>query len=157
MNFSAIANPIRAAGALAVLALAVGVAATPAAEDTVVKVGVILTYSGPMATNGDQIDKGLQLYFDQHQKDLPPGVKIELIKRDDTGPNPEVAKRLAQELVTRDHVQFLTGVVWSPNASAIAPIATEARRLRDLAVGMEECSRRGSNQRMDRAFRKADF
>jgi hypothetical protein len=24
-----------------------------------------------------------------------------------------------------------------------------ARRLRDLAVGMEECSRRGSNQRMD--------
>src|ERR1700731_3374644 len=31
-----------------------------------------------------------------------------------------------------------------------------ARRLRDLAVGTEECSRRGSNQRMDAAFRRAD-
>ena len=28
------------------------------------------------------------------------------------------AKRLAQELVTRDHVNFLAGVVWSPNAAA---------------------------------------
>ncbi len=32
-----------------------------------------------------------------------------------------------------------------------------ARRLRDLAVGMEECSRRGSNQRMDPTFRRADL
>ena len=46
-----------------------------------------------------------------HEKDLPPGVKIELIRRDDTGPNPEIAKRLAQELITRDKVQMLTGVV----------------------------------------------
>ena len=29
-----------------------------------------------------------------------------------------------------------------------------ARRLRDLAVGMEECSRRGSNQRMDTGVQK---
>ena len=46
-----------------------------------------------------------------HEKDLPPGVKIELIRRDDTGPNPEVAKRLAQELITRDKVQLLAGRV----------------------------------------------
>jgi branched-chain amino acid transport system substrate-binding protein len=128
MKIAGIASPTRAAASIAALALAVGIGVPPAAaEDTVVKIGVILTYSGPLATTGDQIDKGLQLYFDQHQKDLPPGVKVELVKRDDTGPNPEVAKRLAQELVTRDHVQFLTGVVWSPNAGAIAPVATEAK------------------------------
>jgi len=54
-------------------------------------------------------------------------VKIELIKRDDTGPNPDVAKRLAQELITRDKVNMLAGVVWTPNAAAIAPLATEAK------------------------------
>ena len=92
-----------------------------------VKVGVINTYSGPLAAPGEQIDHGIQLYMQQHEKDLPPGVKIELIKRDDTGPNPEVAKRLAQELITRDHVQLLTGVMWTPNALSMAPLVTEAK------------------------------
>ncbi len=100
--------------------------AQPAAAETI-KIGVILTYSGPMASLGDQIDKGLSLYVKEHEKDLPPGTKVELIRRDDTGPNPETAKRLAQELITRDHVNFLTGVVWSPNALAIAPLTAEAK------------------------------
>ena len=60
-----------------------------------VKVGVINTYSGPLAAAGDQMDRGIKLYMKLHEKDLPPGVTIELVKRDDTGPNPEVAKRLA--------------------------------------------------------------
>ncbi len=100
--------------------------ALPATAQTV-KIGVILTYSGPAASLGDQIDKGLSLYAKEHEKELPPGVRVELVRRDDTGPNPETAKRLAQELVTREHVNFLTGVVWSPNAAAMAPIATEAK------------------------------
>src|SRR5690242_20861685 len=45
-----------------------------------------------------------------HEKELPAGTKIEIIRRDDTGPNPEVARRLAQELITRDRVNFLGGV-----------------------------------------------
>jgi len=92
-----------------------------------VKVGVINTLSGPLAAAGDQLDRGMRLYMKLHEKDLPPGVKIELVIRDDTGPNPEVAKRLAQELITRDHVQMLTGVIWTPNALAIAPLVTEAK------------------------------
>src|SRR5271156_4053488 len=92
-----------------------------------VKVGVINTYSGPLAAIGEQLDRGIKMYMEQHEKDLPPGVKVELIRRDDTGPNPEVAKRLAQELITRDHVQFLAGTVYTPNAMAIAPLATEAK------------------------------
>ena len=73
------------------------------------------------------MDRGLKLYLAEHGKELPAGVTVELVTRDDTGPNPDVAKRLAQELVTRDHVQMLTGVLWTPNAAAIAPIATEAK------------------------------
>ena len=107
-------------------ALLAAVGASPAAAQTV-KVGVILTYSGPQASLGDQIDKGMSLYVKEHEKDLPPGVTVQLIRRDDTGPNPEVAKRLAQELITRDHVNIITGVVWSPNAGAIAPLTKEAK------------------------------
>jgi branched-chain amino acid transport system substrate-binding protein len=92
-----------------------------------VKVGVVNTYSGPLAGQGDALEHGIKLYMKLHEKDLPPGVKIELIRRDDTGPNPEVAKRLATELITRDKVQLLTGVVWTPNAMAMAPLVTEAK------------------------------
>lgn len=98
-----------------------------AAAAQTVKVGLILTYSGPQASLGEQIDRGVKLYVKTHEKELPPGVKVDLIRRDDTGPVPDVAKRLATELITRDKVQFLTGVVWSPNAAAIAPLATEAK------------------------------
>jgi branched-chain amino acid transport system substrate-binding protein len=92
-----------------------------------VKVGVINTYSGPLAGPGEQVDRGIKLYVKLHEKELPPGVTIELIRRDDTGPNPEVAKRLAQELITRDKVALLTGVVYTPNALSIAPLLTEAK------------------------------
>jgi branched-chain amino acid transport system substrate-binding protein len=114
ISFSAVACIILAAG--------------PAfAADQVIKVGMIVTLSGPSASLGENIARGAQLYLDNHQAELPPGVKVEVIKRDDTGPNPGVAKRLAQELIVRDHVQFLTGIVFTPNAAAIAPLATESK------------------------------
>jgi branched-chain amino acid transport system substrate-binding protein len=91
-----------------------------------VKVGLINSYTGFVAQPADQGQKGFDLYVKLHEKDLPPGVKIELLRRDDTS-NPEVGKRLAQELITRDHVQLLTGIVLSPVATAVAPMTAEAK------------------------------
>lgn len=112
------------------LALALSGAALVTAAghaDTTVKIGMIVPYSGPFAQAGDELDKGFKLYVKEHEKDLPPGVKVELVIRDSTGPNPDVAKRLAQELITRDHVQLLSGFVASPNAAAVAPMTAEAK------------------------------
>ncbi len=91
-------------------ALAVALSPLTAAAQTVVKIGLISSYSGFVAQGGDQAQKGIDLYLKEHTKDLPPGVKIELIRRDDTS-TPEVGKRLAQELIAREHVQLLTGVI----------------------------------------------
>ena len=113
---------------LVVLATIAGLAlaAAPLAAQTI-KIGVINTYSGPFATLGDLIDKGFKLYMKQNADKLPPGVKIELVIRDDGGPNPDKAKQLAQELIVRDKIQILTGVVFTPNAMAIAPLTQEAK------------------------------
>jgi ABC-type branched-subunit amino acid transport system substrate-binding protein len=79
----------------AVTILAVALAAAllagprPASAETI-KIGVISTYSGPMAALGEEIDHGLSLYVKTHEKDLPPGVKVELNRR--TGPT-TAAKR----------------------------------------------------------------
>ncbi len=98
-----------------------------AAPAQTIKIGVINTYSGPFATLGDLIDKGFKLYMKQNADKLPPGVKIELVIRDDGGPNPDKAKQLAQELIVRDRIQILTGVVFTPNALAMAPLTQEAK------------------------------
>jgi len=96
------------------------------AEAQTIKIGMINSYSGFVAQAADEMQKGIDLYVKLHEKDLPPGVKVELIKRDDTS-NPEVGKRLAQELITRDHVQLLAGIVLSPVAAAVAPLTAEAK------------------------------
>ncbi len=107
-------------GVAAALALA-----APATAQTV-KIGVINSFSGFLAQPGDEMEKGIELYLAEHEKDLPPGVKIELVKRDDTS-EAEVGKRVAQELITREHVQLLLGVIGSPQATAIAPLTAEAK------------------------------
>src|SRR5580693_8801905 len=106
-------------------ALFSALALMPAQAQTV-KIGIINSYSGFVAQAADEMQKGIDLYLKLHEKDLPPGVKVELIKRDDTS-NPEVGKRLAQELITRDQVQLLAGVILSPVAAAVAPLTAEAK------------------------------
>jgi len=117
----------RLLGSMAALlaAAALVLAPVPSSAQTV-KIGVINSYSGFVAQAADQGQKGADLYVKEHEKDLPAGVKIEILKRDDTS-NPEVGKRLAQELITRDHVQILTGVILSPVAAAVAPLTAEAK------------------------------
>jgi branched-chain amino acid transport system substrate-binding protein len=101
--------------------------AVPARADDTVKIGVLLPFSGPFADVGMQIGNGMALYLKQHG-DVVAGKKIVLIRRDSEGAKPDVAKRLAQELITRDKVDFLAGFGLTPEALAVASIATEAKK-----------------------------
>ena len=93
----------------------------------VVKLGLVAEFSGPFAQYGQQILGGMKAYMKQNG-DTVAGKKIEIVQKDTTGPAPDVAKRLAQELVTRDNVDFLVGFGLTPNAMAVAPVATEAKK-----------------------------
>ena len=110
---------------VAVLAAAGAAISSPVAAQTV-KVGLINSYTGFVAQAGDEGGKAFDLYLKLHEKELPPDIKLEIIKRDDTS-NPDVGKRLAQELIAREHVQLLMGIVLSPVAAAIAPLTAEAK------------------------------
>ena len=98
----------------------------PAAAQDFIKIGVLVSYSGMGSLGGQQTDAAIKL-FQQKNGDSPGGKKIEFVRRDTTGPNPEVAKRLVQEVVTRDKVQILIGPDFTPNTLAAAPIVTEAK------------------------------
>jgi branched-chain amino acid transport system substrate-binding protein len=73
------------------------------------------------------MDNGIKLYM-QKYGDTVAGRKIEILRRDSAGANPDVAKRLAQELVVRDGVDILVGSVLTPNALAVADISAQAKK-----------------------------
>ena len=100
-------------------------ASTALAADNV-KVGLIGTYSGPYADYGRQFDAGVALYL-KESGGLLGGKKAEIIKKDTGGAAPDASKRIAQELIVRDKVNFITGLDFSPNAYAIAPLVTQAK------------------------------
>lgn len=97
------------------------------AQETV-KIGVILPYSGPFADAANQLQAGIDLYIAEHGNEVA-GKTIELVKKDTGGPAPDVAQRLAQELVVRDGVDIIAGFALTPEALGAAPIATEAQKL----------------------------
>ncbi|HVV81019.1 MAG TPA: ABC transporter substrate-binding protein [Pseudolabrys sp.] len=117
-------NRFLVSAALLAAVLAPGAAS---AQDTV-KIGVIAAYSGQFADTATQIDNGIKLYMKQHG-DKVAGKKIEIIRKDTGGPNPDVAKRLAQELVVRDKVDILAGFTLTPEALGAAGVAQEAKKL----------------------------
>ncbi len=92
-----------------------------------VRIGIVNTFSGPQASFGEMTDRAFKLYLKLHEEELPPGVKVKMISRDDGGPNPDRAKQLAQDLIVRDKVNLLAGVVFTPNAMAVAPLTQEAK------------------------------
>lgn len=114
---------IKAAVLLSATAL-VNLPLVAAAQDTV-RVGLLLSMTGPFASTGKQLEAGARLYMAEHG-DTIAGKKIELIIKDDTG-MPDQAKRLATELIIKDKVQVLGGFALTPLALAVAPVATQSK------------------------------
>ena len=91
-----------------------------------VKIGLIMPYSGQFADTATQMDNAIKLYMKQHG-DTVAGKKIEIIRKDSGGIAPDVAKRLAQELLTRDKVDIFGGLILTPNALAVGDVSASAK------------------------------
>ncbi|MFD2262630.1 ABC transporter substrate-binding protein [Lacibacterium aquatile] len=91
-----------------------------------IRIGVIASYSGAYADYGRQINNGIALYLKENNS-LLAGKPVTLIRKDTSGADPALAARHARELATVDKVAAIVGLDFSPNALAIAPIATQAK------------------------------
>ena len=109
------------------LAAAAVIGTAVQAQDNTIKIGLILPYSGQFADAATQQDNAIKLFLKQNG-DTIAGKKIEIIRKDTGGINPPVAKRLAQELITRDKVDILAGFVLTPNAMAAGDVSQEAKK-----------------------------
>ena len=100
-------------------------AAASAQAQGTVKIGALLPMTGQQQSTGVQIANAIHLYMAQNG-DTVAGKKIQVIIKDD-GASPDNSKRLAQELIVQDGVNFVVGFGVTPTALAVAPLATEAK------------------------------
>src|ERR1700733_1029874 len=98
----------------------------PAYAQPIVKIGLIMTYTGQFSDPAVQMDNGIKLYMKQHG-DVVAGRKIEIIRRD-TGGAPEEAKRRAQDLIVRDNVDILPEFVITPEPQTVGDLSAEAKK-----------------------------
>ncbi len=108
------------------LVAALLVTAAASAQQTI-KIGLIMPYSGQFADTATQMDNAIKLYMKQ-KGDTVAGKKVELIRKDTGGVAPDVAKRLAQELIVRDKADLLAGFILTPNALAVGDVSAEAKK-----------------------------
>jgi branched-chain amino acid transport system substrate-binding protein len=110
----------------AALLLWAGVAAAD-----VVKVGLIASYTGAFATWGVQFQQAIEAYRAVHGKTIkgPDGREheIQFIYRDTASQGPDKARQLAEELILRERVKFITGLELSPYAMALAEVSQQAK------------------------------
>ncbi len=98
--------------ASAALLLAVSPAVSPAfAQQKSVKIGFVSTFSGPVASIGDDMRNAFELALDHMGRKMG-GLPVEVIYEDDTL-KPEVGKQKAEKLVESDKVDFVSGFIWS--------------------------------------------
>ena len=110
--------------AVLLLAAALGLAGPGQAQETA-KIGIIAPFSGPFAVYGQHFQRGAELYLEEIGGKAG-NTRIELLYRDESG-GPERAKQLAQELIVRDKIQMLAGILTTPSALAIAPLVTQGK------------------------------
>jgi branched-chain amino acid transport system substrate-binding protein len=110
--------------AIASIAFVTLAAGSAFAQDTV-KIGLIVSMTGPQASTGREIKAAVDLYMKEHG-DTVAGKKIQVILRDSAS-KPDNTKRLAQELIVNDKVNIIAGFEITPAALVVAPLATEAK------------------------------
>ena len=113
-----------AAGSILVVAVGVLAACTPTAapggsapSGPPLKIGVVLSFTGPLANNASTNMNGIEYYFGTVNNQVA-GRPIQLIKKDDKS-TPSDALNVTRELVEQDRVDAIIGYINSAAALAV--------------------------------------
>jgi branched-chain amino acid transport system substrate-binding protein len=117
-------NTLRALTAgIAAMLLAAG----PAFAQQKVKIGFITTLSGPQGVIGEAMKNSVELALDHLGRKMG-GLPVEVFYGDDQF-KPDVGVQVAQEMMTRQQVDFVSGIIWSNIMMAVSPTVTSAGKI----------------------------
>ena len=116
-------------GALAIaaaLALSLG-AATPALAQQKIKIGFITTMSGPQGIIGKHMKDSVELAL-EHLGGKVGGLQAEVVYGDDQT-KPDIGVQIANDMIKRDQVDIMAGIIWSNVMMAVVPAVTGAGKI----------------------------
>ncbi|WP_085028476.1 ABC transporter substrate-binding protein [Ensifer aridi] len=104
-----------------ILAAVSAIVLSGTAHADTIKIGVIGPFSGPFALQGKNFKAGIDAYLAMHGNRVGDDT-IEIVYRDVPAPDPAQSKALAQELIVKEKVQYLSGFYFTPDAMAVTPL-----------------------------------
>ena len=116
-------NRAMLAGAIAA-ALAVS---TPAAAQQKVKIGFISTFSGPQGVMGQYMKESVELALDHLGRKMG-GMEVEMFYGDDQFKT-DAGVQVAEEMLKKNQVDFVSGIIWSNVMLAVVPIVTGSGKI----------------------------
>jgi len=113
------------------LVAAVSVAAfafsAPVSAQQKVKIGFISTFSGPQGVMGQFMKESVELAID-HLGGKVGGLPVEMFYGDDQL-KPDVGVQVAEEMLKKNQVDFVSGIIWSNVMIAVVPVVTGANKI----------------------------
>lgn len=106
------------------LSLAVASMGTAVASEKL-KLGFITTLTGSGGIIGQHMQDAAELAMDHLDRKIG-GLETEIIYGDDQQ-KPEIARQLASELINRERVHFMAGIIWSNIMLAVQPMTERAK------------------------------
>lgn len=117
---------LQTSGAAALVSAGLTPRAALAAPSEPFKVGIVWSYTGGGPASGPELDAAIGAFQKVHG-DTVAGRKVVIVRRDDTGVNPEVARRMAQELVVQEKVDMIAGLIFTANAMTVGDISNQSK------------------------------
>jgi branched-chain amino acid transport system substrate-binding protein len=92
-----------------------------------IKIGFISTFSGPQGVVGKHMKDSVELALD-HLGHKMGGVPVEVIYGDDQV-KPDVGVQVAEEMLKKQQVDIMSGIIWSHVMMAVVPVVTGAGKV----------------------------
>jgi branched-chain amino acid transport system substrate-binding protein len=113
--------------AFAALAAALVFSAPSGAQQQKLKIGFITTLSGPQGVIGKHMKDSVELALDHLNRKVG-GLETEVIFGDDQF-KPDVGVQVTEQMLKRDQVDIMSGVIWSNVMMAVVPVVTGAGKI----------------------------
>ena len=117
--------------------------APPALAQQKIKIGFITTLSGPQGVIGEHMKDSVELALDHLGRKVG-GLETEVIYGDDQV-KPDVGVQVAEEMLKKHQVDFVSGIIWSNVMLAVVPVVTGAGKIMvGTNAGAQPARRQGS-------------
>src|SRR5512134_3481835 len=109
------------------VAAALAFAPPAVAQQQKLKIGFITTMSGPQGVIGQYMKDSVELALDHLGRKVG-GLDVEMIYGDDQT-KPDVGVQVAEEMLKKHNVDFVSGIIWSNVMMAVAPVVNGAGKI----------------------------